>query len=321
MSSLRVALFAQLVVAIAIVPSELHGQSTLIPLATRRAMVFDHAGKYLYIGTSDGRVRAYNLATHKLETSFNLGGSLNAIDISPDDSFLLAAQNNFSWPQGICHRMDLNSRAISNISFTLQDGEAAPWDVSIASNGRAFVTLQYSGSGAIIVRQINLNSNAVSERTDVPRSAVWQNSEIHRSADHRRLYFVVTEESNGPVFTYDATTDLFGPEVDTNSLLLGAGMAVNRDGTLLASCYLGFVTIDRAADFTFLASLNDLDGGVVFDAKSPLLYAVNSALGQIIAYDTNTFAEKFRLNIGETIEAGVLSFGTGTLVAMAITLR
>jgi hypothetical protein len=43
--------------------SFVYGQSTLIPVATRRGMVFDHAGNYLYISTSDGFVKGFNLNT------------------------------------------------------------------------------------------------------------------------------------------------------------------------------------------------------------------------------------------------------------------
>lgn len=72
----------------------LHAQSTLIPLTTRRDFVFDHSGTFLFITTSDGFVRRYNLNSGVLEDGYSLRGSLYGIDITADDSFLLAAQRN-----------------------------------------------------------------------------------------------------------------------------------------------------------------------------------------------------------------------------------
>src|SRR4051794_8709663 len=78
----------------ALFASEAIAQSTLISLPTRRDMVFDHGGHYLYISTSDGLVQRYNLTSGVLETPFAVGGSLNGMDIAADDSFLLLAQGN-----------------------------------------------------------------------------------------------------------------------------------------------------------------------------------------------------------------------------------
>src|SRR5436309_2928380 len=75
-------------------------QNLLVPLTTRRDMVFDHSGRYLYITTSDGWVRRYNLSTGQLEAGYNLGGSLNGADIAADDSFLLVAQDSVNGGQG-----------------------------------------------------------------------------------------------------------------------------------------------------------------------------------------------------------------------------
>src|SRR3954453_12532206 len=47
----------------ALFASEAIAQSTLISLPTRRDMVFDHGGHYLYISTSDGLVQRYNLTS------------------------------------------------------------------------------------------------------------------------------------------------------------------------------------------------------------------------------------------------------------------
>jgi WD40 repeat protein len=308
----------------------LYAQSTLISVPTRRDMVFDRAGKYLYISTSDGWVRRYNLSTGQLESGYNLGGKLNGMDIAPDDSFLLVAQDVVSGAQGIFHRLDLNTGSVTNITYNRDFSEAGAWDVAIGSNGIALATTRlpdfYSGSTPL--RQIDLTTNLAAIRSDVPSSGgpheVYDTTQIYRSADRTRLYFLEAGISNGPVFTYDATTDSFGPLVLAQMYFDTATGAVNRNGTLLSTLVgvqypFGYskpkVAVDSAPALHFLRGFSEPDSGLAFDAVTDILYAVSSSAEQIIAYDTTTFAEKFRLNIGETVQNMVTQFGPGTLVA------
>src|SRR5690242_16985442 len=66
-----------------------NGQGKLIPLTTRRGMVFDKAGNHLYISTTSGTVQAYNLSTNQFDNTYTIGSSLNGIDIADGDSFVL----------------------------------------------------------------------------------------------------------------------------------------------------------------------------------------------------------------------------------------
>ena len=111
--------------------------------------------------------------------------------------------------------------------------------------------------------------------------------------------------SSGPVFTYSATSNTFGPSVDTNASLDVASGAVNRSGNLVAlRTYATPASLNTAPDFNFLHSFNGIDGGVAFDAVRDVLFAINSATDQVIAYNTNTFAELGRLAIGEDLPPG-----------------
>jgi WD40 repeat protein len=293
-------------------------------------MVFDRGGKYLYITTSDGWVRAYNLSTGQLETGYNLGGSLNGMDIASDDSFLLVAQDVVSGSQGIFHRVDLSSGAVSNIIYNRSGLEAGAWDVAIGSNGIALATTRLPNgySGTTPLRQIDLRSNVASIRSDTPSSGgrheVYDTTQIYRSADRTRLYFLEAGISDGPVFTYDATTDSFGPLARAWMYFDTATAAINRNGTMLGTL-VGVqypfgsskpkLAVDSAPGLQFLRGFSEPDSGIAFDAVADLIYAVSSSSGQIIAYDTNTFAERFRLDIGETVEKMVTQFGAGILVA------
>ncbi|PYK60894.1 MAG: hypothetical protein DME43_03970 [Verrucomicrobia bacterium] len=279
----------------------LRAQNTLIPLTTRRGMVFDQAGKYLYITTSDGFVKRYNLATKKIDRSYNVGGFLNGVDIARDGSFLLVAQGVTTSTKGKFQKVNLPGGSIIDIPYILTDGEAGGWDVGIGSNGLALVTTQYAGSGFTPLRQIDLATDAVSVRTDVPGSFapyVVQGTEIRRSADGTRMYFSEVSISSTPIFTYSAISDTFGPSSGPGGI---RGCAVSRDGSLLAtSTYPDTISLDTAPFLHLVHSFHGLGNGAAFDATRNILYTISASATQLIAYDTQRFAELFRLDLEES---------------------
>src|SRR5262249_771704 len=54
----------------------------------------------------------------------------------------------------------------------------------------------------------------------------------------------------------------------------------------------------------------NFNGGLTFDPSRDLLYVADASAHQIVAFDTNTWAEKFRRDIGESIPAAT-PFGSG----------
>ena len=162
------------------------------------------------------------------------------------------------------------------------------------------------------MRQINLATNAISIRNDVPGSngnQVTSPTAINRSADGSRLYFLEEGISSGPVFCYSATTDTFGLSANTDQFSQFG--AVNRNGTLVGTLLFSHgASLDTAANFNYVHNFTAANSGMAFDAVTDTFYVVETNANQIIAYDTNTFAEKSRLNIDKQI-----SFSGGYLVA------
>jgi hypothetical protein len=303
-----------------VLPADAGAQSILVPVTTSRGMVFDYSGQYLYLATSNGLVDPYNLSSGIIEMPFNLGGFLNGIDSARDNSFLLIAQGTVGTTQGTFHKLALGSGTVTNINYTRASGETGAWDVAISSNGLALVTTQFGGSGWTPLRQIDLATNAISTRTDSTGSGsggtVRQNTQIHHSADGSRLYFLESNVSSGPIFTYSATSNAFGPSAKTMTFGEFASAAVNRDGSLLGTRVSNQpASLDTAPNLGFVHSFPGLDSGVAFDGVRDLFYGVNSGTDEIVVYNTNTFVEKFRLSIGEDVSAGSSIFGPGTLIA------
>src|SRR6185295_15582766 len=102
--------------------------------ANRRDMVFNHDGTYLYFSTSDGLVERVNVAANAIDKVYDLGGSVSAIDIAADDSFLLVAQNYTGIADGVIQRINLKTDVITNLNYRLTDVAGAPSDLAIASN-------------------------------------------------------------------------------------------------------------------------------------------------------------------------------------------
>ena len=272
---------------------------------TARDMVFDHAGQRLYVSTAEGLVWPYNLSTNTFGTPFNFGGSPFGLDITADDSVLLVAQGTTGLTQAAFQKLTLATGAMTNIVYARPlFGGGGALDVAIASNGLALGTSN-------TIHQINPATNAISERTDSAADG-FSYLQVHRSADRTLLYFL----DGNFVFLYHAPTDTFDPAVQTQSSVDGASAAANRNGTLLGTrLFDGGASLDTAPDFNFVHNFNTIDSGIAFDAVQDTIYGVNSLRNQIIAYNTTTFAEKFRFDIGENVDAGATLFGPGNLVA------
>jgi len=201
----------------------------LIPSTTRRDMVFDFAGQKLYITNSTGIVQTLDLATLTFGTSYDLGGPLNGVDIARDSSFLLVAQNTVGASQGMFNKIALATGAVTNINYERSFGEGGAWDIAIGANGFALVTTR----GTVAPRQIELATNVISTRGGVPGTFVRPDTQIHRNGAGTRFFFMESNDSSGPIFTYDANANTFGPLTSVGVDLTNAAGAVERSGNLV----------------------------------------------------------------------------------------
>jgi sugar lactone lactonase YvrE len=296
--------------------------SVLVPVGNRRDLVFDGARDMLYITTNSGQVQRYDVAHQTLLTPWNVGTSLNGADITPDGSALYVAESQTSGGQGVLHRVNLNDGSVTNITYNLAFYEGGTWDVAVTNNGTALFSTQFLGSGWVPFRQLDLNTGAITIRTDTPGSGgggqVRQNTYINRSADGSQLFMTESNISSGPIFTYDSSSNTFPQHAQTNAFYDDAISAVNRDGSLIAtelgyspSFFYGISIMDR--NFHSVRTLGtNFNGGLTFDPSRDLLYVADAAADQIVAFDTNTWAERFRLNIGESIPAST-PFSSGEM--------
>ncbi len=278
--------------------------TALIPVSNRRNLIYDGSRGLLYITTSDGLVQRYDPATQTLLSPWHVGVGLYGADITPDGAFLYATEAVRGATQGMLHKVNLNDGTVTNFGYNLSFYEGGTWAVSIANNGKALFTSRFEGSGWVPLRQIDLTTDDFAARTDAPGSGgggqVRQDTHIRRGGDRSLLFLMESNISNGPIFTYNAAGNSFPHNATTNYFLGASTGSVSRDGSLIAMKIGSDVRV-MDASLNVVVTLHNLGGGQVFDATRDVLYAVTST--QIIAYDTTTWADSYRFDIGQTVPA------------------
>jgi hypothetical protein len=281
--------------------------SILIPVTNHRDLVYDPTRGVLDITTSSGTLQQFNVASQTL-TPLSVGTSLLGADITADGSALYVAEGQTSSGQGILHKVDLTTGTVTNLSYNLAFGEIGSFDVALGANGKGLFDGSFGGSGFVPLRQVDLATDTLSTRTDDPgigpgaTPQITQNTMIHRSADRSLFFFTESNISSGPIFTYNAQTDTFSHSFDTNLFLSNDLSGVNRNGSLIALEENGGVTV-MDDNFNVVKFLPGVTDGVTFDPVHDVLYAVNPSLGQIQAYDTNTWTLKYQMAVGESVGA------------------
>src|SRR5207248_2967739 len=151
----------------------------------------------------------------------------------PDGSTLYAADAMRGGTQGWFHAVNLATGAVSGVAYNFTAGA---WDVAVGPTGKGLATIQFEGSGGVPLYQLTTATNTLSPRSDAPGffGSINQNTLIHRSADRSLFLLTGSNGSNGPIFTYNATTDTFSSSISTNMFLDNNLSAVSRDGSLLA---------------------------------------------------------------------------------------
>jgi hypothetical protein len=297
--------------SIELLESRLLLSSTLLAIQDSRDLIYDNSRNRLYVTTAGGLIRRFDVASQTLLSPLVVGSSLNGGDITPDGHYLYVTEGAIA---GVVHKVDLNTGTVTDLTYPAQS-ESGGWDLKIASNGKAFLTVKTDGVAQWVgIHQIDLTSDTISNRFDVPGtdgSAVGSNTLMSRSADRNVVFFQEGDNSSGNIFTYSAISDSFPHDQLSGLFQPYAPAAVNRDGSLIAvdwseDLFTLNSNLEKSEPFIYLA------GGVVFNPIKDLLYAVAERRGQLVAMDTNTWQEREALDIGE----GVLSsetFGPGTM--------
>src|SRR5205823_8799632 len=119
--------------------------------------------------------------------------SLNGADITPDGTSLIATDSIAGATGGFVRRINLNTGAVTTVSYPFASLEGGSWDVVAVSNSRAIFTTRFNGSGWVPLHEIDLTTNSITSGR-----GVRQDTQISRAADRSRAFFTEANISSGP---------------------------------------------------------------------------------------------------------------------------
>lgn len=278
-----------------------------------RDFVFNPSDQTLYFSMASGEIERYDVADQTLLAPWNVGFHLWGMDLAPDGKSLYAIDNEPGLTNNLLYQVSLADGSVRVLPYRPWfASEDAGSDIKIAANGLGFLT-DHNFDGTA-VQQLDLSTNTLSTRTDTPgygqAGQLLNYPEIERSADRSVLFLTDPKTSSGPAFTYDAGTNTFPSAATLNVDLRNCPTAVNRNGTLLAFDSSAATILDPKLHV--VTQLTGIDGGIAFSPAGDTFFGASTSADQIIAYDTNTWAEEYRVTIGEPIQPA-RPFGAGLM--------
>ena len=289
--SRRFITFTAIIIAVGCLSTSVNA-ALLIPASGHRDHAYDITRGLLYISNNSGQVLRYDLTAETFLTPFNVGVNLNGIDLTPDGAFAYVAESQAGATQGLIRKVFLDTGNRINLPYTRHSLESGAYAV-VAAGDKVFFTTQFAGSGWTPMRVID-----TADDTMQIVASVRQNTNISAAADGSKVFFTESNSSGGPAGIVDVAT----LDVDTirfNSFLGSTQHAVSRNGQLIAVEYGGTTILND--DLTTAEILPAFNGGLAFNPVRDILYAADSATDELVAIDTTTFAELYRLDAGGDI--------------------
>lgn len=283
------------------------GASTLLPVTGARDLIVDTLRNVVYITTSSGQVQRYQIASDSLLTPYNVSHGLYGGDINAAQSALYIQEGLQNLDEGMYRKIDLNTGAVTNLNYNIDDYEGTGWDLAIAADGKGYATSRFQGSGTSPFRSIDMATDAIARLSKGP---LTQDTHIIRGVDRSRLFFLQSNTSNGPTFQFTPATG-FSNNLNANMFMDDVMSAVSPDGSLRAIEINGNVAVFTSANVA-VETLTGFTGGVTFHPTQPLLFVVNDSTNEVVAYETTTWRERYRLAIGENVGTST-PMGAGTM--------
>ena len=167
--------------------------------ASRVDIVQDPVRDLLYISNSNGTITRYDLATNAQLSSWNLGGSLCGMDISPDGNTLVVADTTTDHLDVV----NLITGVAQQVSFSNIYGGGA-FTAAFANNNNVMVAPASPNEGSVPLMMVNLSAG-----TTAQIGSILPNSMLVASADHAVIANAQPNDSGGPIGSYNVASGSF----------------------------------------------------------------------------------------------------------------
>jgi hypothetical protein len=205
-------------------------QGTLYTLSgTLRDIVYDPVHQRAYAtNETASSLEILDLASDALAAPLPLGAQPWGLDITTDCSRLFVCLRSSS-EIAVVDLTVIPPVVLTKVTVTADaTGASSPRRIGIAANGRAFFTCVDAGAGYSILREMNLGTLAISQRTDLNGGQLRDPTYIGVSQDRSRIVFG-QGGTGGDYSYYTSATDTFtgGGKVPVSIV----GASANADGS------------------------------------------------------------------------------------------
>ena len=282
-------------------PTTPPGSSTLLPFSGGE-LFYDTLRHRLY-ATATGEIRRYDVTSGQTLSPFTVPATLVAGDITPNQGNLYFIDGRTEPGVGFLQKVDLDNGAITQLSFGRGSFEEGGEALFINAAGIAAFHTSFAGSGDTPLRLLDTNTDT--QLADSGR--FWEGVTFHSGPDKRTLLVINHGLSNGGLGTLDGLTFTGLGGFETGSFNGGVVGAVNRDSTLVAVNCCGGIFIGSRS-MQQIRTLTGLSLPMAFDPARDTFYATDPSRDELVALDTGTWQEQFRIPIREDVN------GSGSMI-------
>lgn len=254
---------------------------------SRVDIVYDDTRGLLYI-TSGSQLLRYQLSTKSFLTPVTIGGSLEGIDISPDDSTVAIADttynadNDTNW----IWLVNLDTLAVSQVQFPGAFG--GTFTVAYGGDGKLLVDSTFNGSGWV---PLWLYDPSNGSETDL--GSVRQNTMLQTSHNGKVAALAESNDSGGPFGYYKFRSGVLNQNGTTGWFNYEIGVNYNA-GIYAIPTYGGTYIADQNLQLTGTV-IGTYAGAqpvaAAFHPKKSLVYFPFATTTNVEVYDTTTWTE------------------------------
>lgn len=262
--------------------------------------VMSPRGDLIYAVTSSGHIEVYSVGDGSLLFDWTIGGTLGAVTLSDDGSFLLVSViGGDAESAGLIYRISTadGSTSTYRTATSVHDIEIVDGDTAILSGGQ--------------MQTLNLTTGTF---TFLPGAYSYNGSQSYLVEDGHLTLISEPDVSNGPLFIFDDRTNQIVASGDNYQSGIGSGFnwggqAISEEAGLVVqfNYYAGLNIYNLQLQAIEWVSIDAPASGVVFSADGRYLYVLLPQQGEVVQYKVSdwTVVERFAVQAaGDHISGG-----------------